>query len=88
MTNIKLYLRRNCPDCNNLLQYANSYEIEDTELGFSVNYLDEDFNIDYFENLFGSGSTFPKIIVDRFNRDGIVYHVDSLSDLQGYLNSI
>lgn len=85
---VKLYLKKDCTDCDNLLQYTNSYEIGEEDLSFNVNYLDEDFNIDHFEDLFGSGSTFPKIIVDRFERDGVVYHMDGLSDLQGYLNGV
>ena len=63
--NFTVYSKEGCPFCTKVVQV-----LQLSKLNHVVYELDQDFDIESFYGQFGSGSTFPQVVVDATNLGG------------------
>ena len=63
--NFTVYSKEGCPFCTKVVQVLQLSKLNDV-----VYELDQDFDKESFYGQFGSGSTFPQVVVDATNLGG------------------
>ena len=73
--NFTVYSREGCPYCTKIQQV-----LQLTELRHVIYKLDRDFDKDAFYQQFGSGSTFPQVVLNGDNLGGCTETVQYLKE--------
>ena len=75
LKNFTVYSREGCPYCDKIQQ-----ELQLAELRHVIYKLDRDFDRDSFYQQFGSGSTFPQVVLNGDNLGGCTETVQYLKE--------
>ena len=75
-SNLAIYTRENCEYCRKLKVILDSFDVKYIQFK-----LDEDFSREEFYVMFGEGSTFPQVTIDRQRIGGCNETIEYLTSI-------
>ena len=75
-SNLAIYTRENCEYCRKLKVILDSFDVKYIQFK-----LDEDFSREEFYGMFGEGSTFPQVTIDRQRIGGCNETIEYLTSI-------
>ena len=75
-SNLAIYTRDNCEYCRKLKVILDSFNVKYVQFK-----LDEDFSRQEFYAIFGEGSTFPQVTLDRQHMGGCTETIEYLTSI-------